>query len=85
MHVLVVSNDQLRYITKRIVSEVLRAERPGAGRKPREHFGYNSLNLSRWVMGFESDHLLVLGPGDRGTWVLERWRVCGADAFEAAI
>jgi hypothetical protein len=29
---------------ERIVSEVLKAGRPVAGRKPREHFGHNSLN-----------------------------------------
>ena len=33
-----------RMITKRIVSEVLKAGRSVAGREPREHFGYNSLN-----------------------------------------
>ena len=30
--------------TKGIVSEVLKAGRSVAGREPREHFGYNSLN-----------------------------------------
>jgi hypothetical protein len=38
------TTDKDGLITKRIVSEVLKAGRSVAGREPREHFGYNSLN-----------------------------------------